>query len=403
MAIVPITLQGSFQMATVNPANFNLYAIYDNSFDIISSNDVTTAGGIAAFKSQLEGYLLATMPFGPGATITSSSVVYNPSAPSDQLQINITATGDNLALLNPVCFNVGLIVSGSSTVCTVYGNEECPDCPTPVVPDTNPTNYTLTYSDSVEGWPSFYSFFPDWILGMNNHLYTFKSGNLYRHNTNPVRNEFYGTLYPSSILSVFNDNPLENKLYKTLNLEGDAAWSAIMETDLEYTGFIVDTWFERKEASYFAFVRNDGNTPANLDQYALRSLNGIGRSVTTNYVGSTLIVTFEISPFVAIGSIISVGDMLYFSLPPYDTPQLAGQVINVDVNYKLGKNRILVDSSIPNTVPVPIADPYFLYIKNSVAESHGVLGHYCVFNLVNTSSSKVELFAVESDVMKSYP
>jgi hypothetical protein len=44
-----------------------------------------------------------------------------------------------------------------------------------------------------------------------------------------------------------------------------------------------------------------------------------------------------------------------------------------------------------------------MYIKSSVAESHGVLGHYCIFTLENNSTTKVELFAVESEVMKSYP
>ena len=46
---------------------------------------------------------------------------------------------------------------------------------------------------------------------------------------------------------------------------------------------------------------------------------------------------------------------------------------------------------------------FFFYIKNSVAESHGVLGHYCVFDIVNTSTEKINLFTVESEVMKSYP
>lgn len=265
--------------------------------------------------------------------------------------------------------------------------------------------YTLTYSEAVEGWPSFYSYHPDWILGMNNFLYTWRNGNLYRHNTNANRNQFYGVNYPSTLTSVFNDNPLENKLYKTLNLEGDAAWDATMETDLEFTGFIQAPWFERKEASYFAFVRNSGATPANVDQYPLRSLNGIGKSSNALTVGTTLTVDFSISPLVAIGSIISIGDMFYFTLPPlYDTPQLAGQVINVIVNYPAGQNRVVVDTSIPNTVPLPpVVVPYWLYIKNSVAESHGVLGHYCVFTLTNNSPNKVELFAAESDVMKSYP
>jgi hypothetical protein len=52
-------------------------------------------------------------------------------------------------------------------------------------------NYTLTYSEGVAGWVSFYSYYPDWIIGMNNYLYTFKGGNIYKHNTNESRNTFY--------------------------------------------------------------------------------------------------------------------------------------------------------------------------------------------------------------------
>ena len=51
--------------------------------------------------------------------------------------------------------------------------------------------YTLTYKPENDGWPSFYSFLPEFIIGMNAYLYTFKNGNLYRHNTNNNRNEYY--------------------------------------------------------------------------------------------------------------------------------------------------------------------------------------------------------------------
>ena len=94
-------------------------------------------------------------------------------------------------------------------------------------------NYTLTYADSVQGFPSFYSFSPDWMIGMNNYFYTFKGGNLYRHNVNPVRNNFYGIQYNTTIKSVFNQSPLENKIFKTINLESDDTWETTLETDLE--------------------------------------------------------------------------------------------------------------------------------------------------------------------------
>ena len=108
--------------------------------------------------------------------------------------------------------------------------------------------YTLTYSEGSGGFPSFYSFFPDYIIGMNQYLYTFKGGNLFRHNVNPAYNTFYGTAYVSQMTSVFNDQPLENKIFKTLNLESDDAWGATLTTDLQNTGEI--------DASFQAIITN---------------------------------------------------------------------------------------------------------------------------------------------------
>lgn len=277
-------------------------------------------------------------------------------------------------------------------------------------------NYTLTYEDGVQGWTSFFSFYPDWMIGMNQYFYTFKGGNLYRHNVNNLRNTFYqdwwtivgnpaAAFTPSKIVSVFNDAPLENKLFKTLNLEGDHAWEATMETDIQTTGHINKTWFERKEASWYAFVRNSGTTPANPGQeYPLRSLNGIGRSATIDTSNpAAVVINFSISPLVSIGSIVSVGDNLYNAIPPYDTPVFIGEITSVVVNYPAGQNYIVVDTTVTSGSLPTIPDAYYLYIKNSVAESHGVLGHYCVFTIENDNTDKTELFAVESEVMKSFP
>ncbi len=254
-------------------------------------------------------------------------------------------------------------------------------------------NYTLSYSDMVGGWVSFYSYYPDWMIGMNNYFYTFKGGDLYRHNVNPLRNTFYGVFTSSSLQSVFNTAPLENKLFKTINLQGDAKWSVTLETDLQFSGFIEANWFEKKEAAFFAFVRN--NT---IGEFALRSVNGIGRSQSV--VGGN-VINFAVP--ISIGSIISIGDYLYFSPPPYTTPVLAGRVTAITIDLINSVNQLTIDTSIAGTTPIPIQDAFFLYVKNSVAESHGVLGHYCTFNIENTSTSKVELFAVQSEVMKSFP
>ena len=255
-------------------------------------------------------------------------------------------------------------------------------------------NYTLTYSPPAEGWPSFYSYYPEWIQGMNQYLYTFSGGNLWRHNTNDTRNNFYGVQYNSTIQSVFNDEPIVNKIFKTLQYEGNRAWAATLVSDQQDTGFMDADYFVKKEGDFFAFVRNSGTNPADLDEYALRSLNGIGKS-TAQAAG---VVDFALAT--DIGSILSVGDAFYFSEPPYTTISFAGQVDSITIDKPAGINQVVHD----NTGAIPtIQNPLWLGIKNQVVESHGILGHYGVFTLTNTDTDAVELFVARSEVMKSYP
>jgi len=274
-------------------------------------------------------------------------------------------------------------------------------------------NYTLTYDEGVQGFPSFYSYYPDWMIGMNNYFYTFKGGNLYRHNVNENRNTFYSQWWtqigtpleafkPSSLESVFNVSPLQNKLFKTLNLEGDDSWAATIETDIQDSGFIDSDYFEKKEQSWYAFIRNEGlgSTPAELPEFALRSVNGIGNSTTVSIVGQTSTINFATT--IQIGNILSVGDYFYF-LSATNQPVYAGNVTAINTDLRRGINNVVIDTSPAGTTPIPTNVETFLFIKNSIAESHGVLGHYAVFELTYSKNTKVELFAVESEVMKSFP
>lgn len=246
---------------------------------------------------------------------------------------------------------------------------------------------TLSYSPAVKGWPSFYSFIPEYTQGMNNYLYTFNNGQLYRHNTNTLRNNFYGVQYNTTIKSVFNKGPLENKLFKTLILESDAAWSATLATDLPQVGSIADTYFEKKEGNYFAFIRFL-ETDINL---LMRYANGIA-NVTTVNATTPAATTLTFASSVNIGSIISIGDMVYYG----STPSLGGVVT------ALTGQVVTIDTTIAGA-NAPSNGDFILYVKNTVAESHGVMGHYCEYELTNTSTSKVELFSVGSESMKSFP
>jgi len=264
-------------------------------------------------------------------------------------------------------------------------------------------NYTLSHDNGVKGWTSFYSYLPDYMIGMNNYFYTFNGGNIYRHNTNEVRNNYYGVQYSSQIISVFNDEPLQNKLFKTLNIEGDDSWAATVTSDIQDSGFVQSSWFERKEQSYYAFIRNSGTTPASIGEYALRSLNGISDSISNLTTGNS--TTYVFSPSTIIGSIVSVGDSIYYGQRNGDDViniTWGGNITDINVNPLQGANNIVVDVVAGATAPTS-ATNFIFFIKNAVAESHGILGHYAVFTITNGNTNAINLFALESEVMKSYP
>lgn len=246
--------------------------------------------------------------------------------------------------------------------------------------------YTLTFSESVNGWPSFYSYMPDFILGMNQYLYTFKNGNLYRHNTNERRNNFYGEDYSSTITSVFNQEPTTTKVFKTIELESDDSWDCDVVSDLG-TGFMPASYFVLKEGGYFAYIRR----VAGSQDLELRSAQGIGTYDSTTGVGpAPITLTFSFS----IDSMLSIGDTAYYD--DSGTIEEIGEITAISAD----RTTITIANPLITTAVPP---SYIFYVKNSVAESYGTLGYFLEFKLTNNNTESVELFTVDSDVFKSNP
>jgi len=247
--------------------------------------------------------------------------------------------------------------------------------------------YTLTYSESANGWPSFYSFIPEKMIGMNNSFYSFKGGSLYKHNSNSrPRNNFYGEQYESTISGVINVEPTTIKKFKTISLEGNAAWDCSVYSDLE-AGFIDKDWFSLKEGEQYAYIRrrDDDNT------FEARSAQGVGSvSTVDSSVITSVILTFTFN----IDSMISVGDKLYGVNS--GTPEFAGTIIAVS------GAAITIDSSAPGAI-VPVNGQFIMYIKNNIAESYGATGYYLAYTLTNDSTSFVELYGIGSNLFKSFP
>jgi len=279
--------------------------------------------------------------------------------------------------------------------------------------------YTVSYSEDVQGWPSFYSYLPDYMTGMNGFFYTWNGGDLYRHNTNEERNNYYGVGGSSEITSVFNTKPMDIKLFKTMSYESDDKWECTsLFSDLN-TGSMLSTYFVQKEGEWFTFLRENTGTV----NWRARSANGIGEALTVIGPIASVVVTFNVN----IDSILSVGDIIYVGTivqPPVPqplipvpptlaaTPLFSGVVLSVVNQSTTDAAGVVTPSSITlNCTPpdplipinVPTVGEFVFFIKKAVAESHGGRGYYVNFTLKNLNTKAVELFSVGSSVMQSFP
>tara|TARA_R110000765_G_scaffold7597_3_gene24805 strand:+ start:218 stop:964 length:747 start_codon:yes stop_codon:yes gene_type:complete len=246
--------------------------------------------------------------------------------------------------------------------------------------------YTLTYNETAKGWPSFYSFTPERMIGMNNHFYSFKGGKLYQHNSDTAfRNNFYGDQFTSSITGVVNESPSEVKKFKTFALEGNAPWDCTVLSDLE-SGYIDKDWFSLKEGEYHAYIRRT----ADDNVFEARSAQGIGSSTSVDSsITTSILLTFNFN----IGTMVSIGDKMYSVIAA--VPTFVG-IITATTDTTITING----TGAPAT---PTAGQFMMYIRNNIAESYGATGYYLRYTLTNSSTSFVELYGVSSNLFKSYP
>lgn len=240
-------------------------------------------------------------------------------------------------------------------------------------------NQTITFSKRSEGWTSFWSYAPDWMIGLNNSFYTWKNGSLYKHDTNSIRNRFYDVNYSSSISTTFSQDPLNVKMYKTLSLDSNRPWEVEVVTDMS-TGQIQSSFYQEKEGSFYGHIRryDDGS----YDTLSL-STQGIGLMLSYN----ALVLSFAFN----IGTSISQGDKVY--VVSGNSLVLLGTVASHSL-------KTITLSSIGATIPA--AGSMIVYIKNSQAESYGARGYYMDVKLTNSDTSEVEIFSISSNVFKSF-
>tara|TARA_R100001463_G_scaffold21108_2_gene50999 strand:- start:873 stop:8822 length:7950 start_codon:yes stop_codon:yes gene_type:complete len=148
---------------------------------------------------------------------------------------------------------------------------------------------TISFSEDVNGWTSLKSFLPEGGISFENNYFTFFNGELWKHSSNSLKNNFYGTQYESTIKFIFNDEPSIIKSFKNLSYEGSKSksyntdgveittkengwYSDSLQTDLQ-SGEV--KFFKEKEGKWFNYIKGVSLTDANIDAKEF-SVQGLG-------------------------------------------------------------------------------------------------------------------------------
>ena len=131
---------------------------------------------------------------------------------------------------------------------------------------------TLAYSEKTKYWTSFYSFIPEAMCPAGVTFVSFKNGNIFLHNTNDTRGNYYGVTYDCETWIPFNQDSSKVKVFQAISIEGNSLWLPYslvtrrgQETNLIEEDFQEDQGnslvFDNREGIYYSAIYKDVNTP----------------------------------------------------------------------------------------------------------------------------------------------
>ena len=241
---------------------------------------------------------------------------------------------------------------------------------------------TVTWDEVYNAWTSFHTYIPEWTQRLGTKFYTFKNGNLYEHDANEERTNFYGSIDGCRIQFSANEAPSDVKLFKALGLETNSTeWYATLNSELEsgQIGSSGNYKFEDKEGMKYAYIRREASDKNNYNKL---SVQGLG--VVSSFAATTVFFGIDMP------NQIQPGDELWFDN--------SGSPLIVGVIDSIGTQSITV-TSVTNA---PASDDFCFVVKDPQVESYGLRGYYSSILLQNDSTNFVELYAVNSEVFKSY-
>jgi len=264
----------------------------------------------------------------------------------------------------------------------------------------------FAFNELSDGWTSRLTYTPEVGISLNNEYYTFKNGEMWKHN-NATRGNFYGTQQNSTVTTNLNTarDSGQIKNYKTLYYEGDVGWTATMLTD-QQEGQV--TSFVEREGKYYNYINGvektwDNNSQSGTLDFKDFNIQGIGQPTSVTDQGTKIVLNFASLPDFALNKTED-------PLPLGTTTILGGDIIfyvneSTGLIYKLGNIQTTSSSAITcyniTSAPAPTTNDLVFVSKDNTVNTSGIIGYFNRVTLTNTNASKNELFAIGSEVFIS--
>ena len=138
---------------------------------------------------------------------------------------------------------------------------------------------TSNFDEDVQGWTSFYTYKPTYMLSLNSSFYSFYDGKLWLHHALPEEGvtgygNYYGTVTDSTVKVILNSQPSVVKNFKTINYEGATGWqldsmiASSSDATLPINAYVAATSIDQLEQQIFSlnFKKKENKFFANLQQ-----------------------------------------------------------------------------------------------------------------------------------------
>ncbi len=270
----------------------------------------------------------------------------------------------------------------------IFDNNYCDSDATGSIDPNSSTvsSFTAAYNTKSRKWETRYSFTPERIDSLHSDMYSFSGGKIYKHDSTASRNTFYGAATAESLVEVVsNIEPSSIKTFESVSIEGNSSWDAVVTTSKQ-TSTIDDTSFKEKEGFYYSYIHGATSTYGSSITSVTSTSEIFSLGEVSSVSGSTVTFKNALSTSFPIGASATL-----YKVGASDLNSLSVTPVSIDAY-----NKITFSGSV-----TAVADDLLIIVGNSAVEGDQIRDYYAKIKLTKTSSTPIELFAINTIVADS--